>query len=53
MQKRKIRNFTGFQKKAVVIVPSEEELKERLQKQRYKADFKEVSDLEYLEMKGN
>ena len=46
-----MRPFEGFQRKAVVIVPTEEEYKRRCEK-REKEEGKEVPDSAVLEMKG-
>lgn len=50
-QRRKMRPFEGFQRKAVVIVPTEEEFKSRVEK-REKEEGKEIPDEAVLEMKG-
>ena len=46
-----MRPFEGFQRKAVVIVPTDEEFKNRCA-QREKEEGKEVPDSAVLEMKG-
>jgi len=51
-QKRKMSMFGGFQRKAVVIVPTEEEAKERTEK-RIKEEGKDVPDTAVMEMKAN
>lgn len=43
--------FEGFQRKAIVIVPIEEEFKKRLESQE-KDEGKEVPERAILEMKG-
>lgn len=50
-QRRKMKNFSGYQRKAVVIVSSEEEYKSRGIKQK-PIDGKEVTDSMLLEIKG-
>ena len=50
-QRRKMRPFEGFQRKAVVIVPTDEEFKRRCD-QREKEEGKEIPDSAVLEMKG-
>ena len=50
-QRRKMRPFEGFQRKAIVIVPTDEVFKERCE-QREKEEGKEVPDSAVLEMKG-
>lgn len=47
-----MRPFEGFQRKAVVIVPSDDEFKRRCEK-REKEEGKEIPDSAVLEMKGN
>ena len=47
-----MRNFAGFSRRAVVIVPKEEDFKIR-REQREKTEGKEVPDSTFLEMKGN
>lgn len=51
-QRRKMRPFEGFQRKAVVIVPTDEEFKSRCD-QREKEEGKDVPDTAVLEMKAN
>jgi heterogeneous nuclear ribonucleoprotein U-like protein 1 len=46
-----MRPFEGFQRKAVIIVPTDEEFKKRMEK-REKVEGKEVPDSAVLEMKG-
>ena len=46
-----MRPFEGFQRKAVVIVPTDEEFKSRCD-QREKEEGKDVPDTAVLEMKG-
>lgn len=50
-QKRKVRPFEGMQRKAIVIVPSEEDFKARTEAQE-KAECKDVPDNAVMEMKG-
>ena len=50
-QRRKMRPFEGFQRKAVVIVPTDEVFKERIAK-REKEEGKDVPEQAILEMKG-
>ncbi|XP_022244327.1 heterogeneous nuclear ribonucleoprotein U-like protein 1 isoform X2 [Limulus polyphemus] len=51
-QRRKMRPFEGFRRKAVVIVPHDEEFKRRREKQE-KKEGKDVPDSAVLEMKAN
>ncbi|XP_034944568.1 heterogeneous nuclear ribonucleoprotein U-like protein 2 isoform X2 [Chelonus insularis] len=51
-QRRKMRNFYGFQRKAIVIVPTDEEFKSRTAK-REAIEGKDVPDTTVLEMKAN
>lgn len=51
-QRRKMRPFEGFQRKAVVIVPSDDEYKKRREAQQ-KEEGKDVPDDAILEMKAN
>ena len=50
-QKRKIRGFLGFNRRAVVICPTDEDLQLRTQK-REREEGKDVPDSAVLEMKG-
>ena len=50
-QKRKMRYFIGPKRRAVVICPSDEELKSRAKK-REQEEGKDVPDSAVLEMKG-
>ena len=50
-QRRKMRPFEGFQRKAIVIVPTDEEFKRRTE-QREKEEGKEIPEIAVLEMKG-
>nr|VZI36817.1 unnamed protein product [Spirometra erinaceieuropaei] len=51
-QRRKMRPFEGFQRKAIVIVPTDEEFRRRIA-QREKEEGKEVPENAVLEMKAN
>uniref|UniRef100_A0AAY4DBX7 B30.2/SPRY domain-containing protein n=1 Tax=Denticeps clupeoides TaxID=299321 RepID=A0AAY4DBX7_9TELE len=51
-QRRKMRPFEGFQRKAIVICPTDEDLKERTLKQTHE-EGKDVPDHAVLEMKAN
>jgi len=51
-QRRKMRGFEGFVRRAVVVVPTDEEFKRRVEK-REKLEGKDVPDSAVLEMKGN
>lgn len=51
-QKRKIKGFAGCKRRAVVVSPTDEELKIRTKK-RESEEGKEVPDKAILEMKGN
>jgi len=46
-----MRPFDGFQRQAIVIVPTDEEFKKRCEK-REKEEGKDVPDSAVLEMKG-
>lgn len=46
-----MRPFEGFQRKAIVIVPTDEDFKARVEK-REKEEGKDVPDKAVLEMKG-
>jgi len=50
-QRRKMRPFEGFQRRAVVIVPTDDEFQRRCE-QREKVEGKEIPDSAVLEMKG-
>ncbi|XP_037091309.1 heterogeneous nuclear ribonucleoprotein U-like protein 1, partial [Pollicipes pollicipes] len=50
-QRRKMRNFAGFKRRAVVIVPTDEEFKKRIEK-RTSEEGKDVPDSAVLEMKA-
>ncbi|XP_050592147.1 heterogeneous nuclear ribonucleoprotein U-like protein 2 isoform X1 [Bombus affinis] len=52
VQRRKMKNFCGYQRKAVVVVPSEDEFKSRTVKHK-PIDSKEISDSMLLEMKAS
>ncbi|CAH8677404.1 unnamed protein product [Schistosoma haematobium] len=51
-QRRKMRPFEGFKRKAIVIVPTDEEFRRRIA-QREKEEGKEVPETAVLEMKAN
>ncbi|KAK7792564.1 hypothetical protein R5R35_008661 [Gryllus longicercus] len=51
-QRRKMRGFEGFVRRAVVVVPTDEEFKRRIEK-REKLEGKDVPDSAVLEMKAN
>jgi len=51
-RRRKMTPFEGFQRKAVVVLPTEEEFKNRV-KQRTEEEGKEIPESAVLEMKGN
>ncbi|XP_068210921.1 heterogeneous nuclear ribonucleoprotein U-like protein 1 [Palaemon carinicauda] len=51
-QRRKMKGFAGFYRRAVVICPSDENLKKRTEK-REKEEGKDVPDKAVLEMKAN
>ena len=51
-QRRKMRNFYGYQRRAVVIVPTEEEFKNRIVK-RTASEGEVVPEMAVLEMKAN
>ncbi|CAL4107107.1 unnamed protein product [Meganyctiphanes norvegica] len=51
-QRRKMKGFAGFKRRAVVICPSDEDLKKRTEK-REKEEGKDVPDKAVLEMKAN
>ncbi|KAL1124634.1 hypothetical protein AAG570_001258 [Ranatra chinensis] len=51
-QRRKMRNFEGFIRKAVVIVPTDEEFKRRVEKRELE-EGKDVPDSAVMEMKAN
>merc|ERR1719186_1858799 len=51
-QKRKVRPFEGFQRRAVVIVPSDEDYKSRAKAQE-EAESKDVPESAVMEMKAN
>lgn len=46
-----MRQFSGFQRKAIIIVPTDEEFKSRAA-QREQVDGKDLPDSEFMEMKG-
>jgi len=50
-QRRKMKGFAGFKRRAVIICPSDEDLKKRTEK-REKEEGKDVPDKAVLEMKG-
>lgn len=51
-RRRKMRPFEGFSSKAIVLVPTDEEFKKRIEK-RTKEEGKDVPDHAVLEMKAN
>lgn len=51
-QKRKMRNFGGFVRRAIVIVPTDEEFQRRCAK-REAEEGKDIPDSAVLEMKGS
>lgn len=51
-QRRKMKSFSGYQRKAVVIVPSEDEFKLRAEKHK-SIDGKQIADSVIMEMKAN
>jgi heterogeneous nuclear ribonucleoprotein U-like protein 1 len=51
-QKRKTRNFYGFHRKAVVLVPMDEEFKARIAKRKEEPDGEEIRESSILEVKG-
>ena len=46
-----MKGFVGFKRRAIVIVPTDEEFKQRIEK-REKEEGKDVPDAAVLEMKG-
>lgn len=50
-QRRKMKGFAGFKRRAVVICPTDEDLKKRTEK-REREEGKDVPDKAVLEMKG-
>ncbi|XP_011502312.1 PREDICTED: heterogeneous nuclear ribonucleoprotein U-like protein 2 [Ceratosolen solmsi marchali] len=52
-QKRKTRNFYGFHRKAVVLVPTDEEFKARIAKRKEEPDGEEIRESSILEVKAN
>lgn len=47
-----MRNFYGFHRKAVILVPSDEEFKARMAKRKEAADGEEIRESSILEVKG-
>lgn len=50
VQRRKMRNFCGYQRKAVVVIPTDEEYNQRLSM--HNAIERNVSESDLTEMKG-
>lgn len=50
VQRRKMRNFCGYQRKAIVVIPADEEYKQRLST--YSAIDGSASESNIMEMKG-
>lgn len=51
-QRRKMRNFYGFYRKAVVLVPADEEFKQRINKCQEESSGLEIKESSILEYKG-
>ncbi|XP_066595276.1 heterogeneous nuclear ribonucleoprotein U-like isoform X2 [Prorops nasuta] len=51
-QRRKMRSFTGYQRKAVIVVPSDDDFQSR-SKKRDENEGKDISDSSMLEMKAS
>ncbi|XP_058810334.1 heterogeneous nuclear ribonucleoprotein U-like protein 2 isoform X2 [Phymastichus coffea] len=52
-QKRKMRNFYGFHRKAIILLPTDDELKARIAKRKEESDGEEIRESSMLEVKAN